>query len=765
MEIKKVIAGGLATFAAGATMVLGAGAVTLGDFVQVTGNTMTSPYIVIGDKAAAADTLAAADVAVALAGQATEAVSVSGAMATMSVSDGALVKTKSDTLYLSEQLSSTRSKFTYQEIPDVLASGTIVVDNADVDYTQRLYTGAQTVEFNEADSDWEEAQLNMELSDGATLYTYEIRFSPSLDTTEVGDVDITLLGNDYVFSDVASANHGEKLTLFGSSQTETITAGESITVTAGGEDYIIAVVGINEAGDEATISVNGAGQSYEEGEDIEEGELEAHVKEISAFTYPAASGSVELFIGSQSMVLQEGSEITLGGESIDGTSVAFTNTTTDVSKVEITYAMDDDVILEVGDSYEDPVFGGFKVALGGIYPGLKDSSKDLVVVEPSSNDLQFTFTNFDDITYEQVLLSYDTTATFWQTEDGSNKDVHFLNNETLLEDEFVVVTDNSEYTYILEFTDFSGGSGEEEATLEDVSTGTEYVITAADAGQEIAIGSLDVTVTGFMVGGADAIALNNTGQGVNTVAKLLTKNGASLTFNLNTTCGTPQCTTTADLLSTTNAVLVRVEDDGTFDIDTEIDPADSPNADFNISVSGTTDVEAETTFTELADDDGSMKYWLDDTGTYVEISNADEESTASIWIPDEATPVYVAFGADPTFASGEGGEAGTVQQAVQIKNSISKMESEVNTDTLSRDLVLLGGPCANGLVAELLEMSATNPTCATEFTAEYPTEGVITVVEDAFGSGQKALVVAGVNRAKTRDLAVKVMQGTLDYSA
>ncbi len=761
MEIKKVIAGGLATFAAGAAMVLGAGAVTLGDFVQVTGNTMTSPYIVIGDKAAAADTLAGADIAVALAGQATETVSVSGAMATMAVSDGALVKTKSDTLYLNEALNATRTKFTYQELPVVLASGTIEVDNNDVDYTQRLYTKAQYVQFSEADSDWEEPKLNMELTDGTPLYTYEIRFSPSLDTTNVGDVEIELLGENYVFSDVDGANHGKQLTLFASSQTETVSAGESITVQAGDDDYVVTVVGAGTTADEdwALIDVNGKSQKYYEGDDIEEGDLEAYVKSISLVSYPTEYATVELFIGSQSMVLHEGDEIALGGESIDGTSVVFDNTTTDIDEIEITYAMDDDVILEAGDSFTDPVFGGFKVALGGIYPGLTDSSKDVVKVEGSSNDLKFTFTNLDDMEYKQVLLSYDTSA-LWQTENGANKDVHFLNNATIAEDEFVVVTDNSEYTYILEFTDFSGSSGEEEATLEDVSTGTEYTVRANDYGDTIVIGSLDVLVTGFMVGGADTIALNNTGGAVDEVAKIITKNGASLTFNVNTTCG-PQCTTTNDILSTTDAVIVNVEEDGAFDVDTEVSPEV-----FSLTVSeSSNNARVETNETEIENEDGDEAYYLGESGLYILGKDWDEDKYVTLYIPDEATPVYVAFGSDPSFSAGEGAEAGTVEQAIQIKNSISKMESEVNTATLARDLVLLGGPCANGLVATLLEMSSTSPDCVNEFTAEYPTEGVITVVEDAFGSGQKALIVAGVNRAKTRDLAVKVMQGTLDYSA
>jgi hypothetical protein len=62
-------------------------------------------------------------------------------------------------------------------------------------------------------------------------------------------------------------------------------------------------------------------------------------------------------------------------------------------------------------------------------------------------------------------------------------------------------------------------------------------------------------------------------------------------------------------------------------------------------------------------------------------------------------------------------------------------------------------------------MSASRPQCVSEFTALYATDGVIKVVSNAFGSGKKALVVAGVDRAKTRLLAEKVMQGTIDYSA
>jgi S-layer protein (TIGR01564 family) len=173
-------------------------------------------------------------------------------------------------------------------------------------------------------------------------------------------------------------------------------------------------------------------------------------------------------------------------------------------------------------------------------------------------------------------------------------------------------------------------------------------------------------------------------------------------------------------------------------------------------------IAVSTGVTMTPDKNGDYKYGVTAAGTYVK-EDVDNE-VVTLFTPEEPSAVYVAVGADPEFVAG-GVSGGTVLQAVQIKNSISKLESEIDTAALTRDLVLIGGPCANGLVAELLEMSSASGTCSTEFLALYPTEGVITVESNAFDSGQKALVVAGKDRAATRTLAVKVMQGTVEYDA
>jgi hypothetical protein len=332
-----------------------------------------------------------------------------------------------------------------------------------------------------------------------------------------------------------------------------------------------------------------------------------------------------------------------------------------------------------------------------------------------------------------------------QLSDGSY-DVKTYNNATLYEGEFVVVT-AGEYSYILEYTDYTS---DDEVILADISTGTEYTISANTEYIYPGDSGTAVKVTAFKPGGAEAIALNNTGGPLNETANLFTENGGFLNFSItlsgvSTVDFQDKVYVTEHSFKTTDAVVPAAV---TITVGNDTSKIDS------VAASGPTMV---------ADDDNDYKYGITTAGTYV-VEDVENE-IVTVYTPEEPTPVYVGVGSNPSFAAGEGTAGGTVKQAVQIKNSVSKMESEINTATLDRDLVLLGGPCANSLVAELLEMSATRPACSTEFTAEYPTEGVIKVVSDAFGSGQKALVVAGVDRTATRALAVKVMQGTVTYDA
>jgi hypothetical protein len=159
--------------------------------------------------------------------------------------------------------------------------------------------------------------------------------------------------------------------------------------------------------------------------------------------------------------------------------------------------------------------------------------------------------------------------------------------------------------------------------------------------------------------------------------------------------------------------------------------------------------------------DSKVTEGFDEWGTKYSYDTDPDQPVATIYYPDYQAFATAAFGSNPTFAIGGEGGAGTVEQAILITSPVGKLDSEINTATLASDLILVGGPCANTLVATLAEDNTTGiPACGDWALST----GLIKEVADAFSSGQKALVVAGTTADDTRSLAARVMSGTLDYA-
>ena len=761
MQIKKVIAGGMAALAAGATLALGVGAATLGDFVQVTGNTMTSPYIVIGTNAAAADTLAAADIGVALAGQATRPVSIAGAQGIMGVDAGsALIQGEAYKLYIGTTLSNGNVKpdLTRDDLPTVLAGGTVDQKTiTDVDYDEFLSMGGQQVTWSKQTDD-KEPSVNLQfMTTDGTAYTYKLVFGGGLDSEYIEGKDITILGKTYVFSSQDTDLTNTSLVLYAAGQTQTVPAGESTTITVNGNDYVITVVGVNTEGTAATIDINGEAFDVDTTDDnyVTKGDLNAYIKSIRAFKYPAESGAVQLFIGSEKLTLDSTTgDVTKGTTVVDGAVVSFpTVSANKIYEIQIVYTPDDDVYVKTGEAFADPVFSAFDIAFGGIYPGLTDSTKDLVQIEKSaSTKVRLKFTNKAGDSCSTDV--YNTTE--WATgtklikvnnvaaSDGREGINSWNQTGNISEGEYFLVSQNYN-SFILQYV--STDSTNNLVKLKDVCSGTTF-----DASTTTQFFYLGGRRYDFRVNTAtEVIRVNQTGGATGGAVQLYTPGKAAIVLKSGTPGEFLVNEAPFSVAGIQGATQVTLNVSSTLSSG-EVDAITIANAS---SLPGSGLIASET--------NTDMSYAVTKAGTYI-VKDSDQD-TIDIYTPAIPTPVYVAVGADPTFTSGGGTSGGTVNEVVQIRNSISKLESEVSTASLDRDLVLIGGPCANGLVATLLGMSATKPACSTEFTALYPTEGVIKVVSNAFTSGKKALVVAGVDRTATRDLAVKVMQGTVDYSA
>ncbi len=141
-------------------------------------------------------------------------------------------------------------------------------------------------------------------------------------------------------------------------------------------------------------------------------------------------------------------------------------------------------------------------------------------------------------------------------------------------------------------------------------------------------------------------------------------------------------------------------------------------------------------------------------GTYSEYDTT--SMSATIKYPDSFSyaNVYVlAPGATIT----TGGTAGTVttETVLPITADVIKLDNEVtDTDKTTKDLVLVGGPCVNSLVAELATAGKFPYTCANWPGRNF---GRIQLITDAFATGKTALVIAGT-RAEDTDLACRIVQ-------
>ncbi len=109
-------------------------------------------------------------------------------------------------------------------------------------------------------------------------------------------------------------------------------------------------------------------------------------------------------------------------------------------------------------------------------------------------------------------------------------------------------------------------------------------------------------------------------------------------------------------------------------------------------------------------------------------------------------------------------EGGTYNKIVPLLTPIAKTTTEATTEkTTTKAFVLVGGPCANPLVAELAEAGLLKDKDGVDLTCDGwigtgRNFGLISVIDDAYGvTGKAALVVAGTRAEDTR-LAAQYLQ-------
>jgi hypothetical protein len=179
----------------------------------------------------------------------------------------------------------------------------------------------------------------------------------------------------------------------------------------------------------------------------------------------------------------------------------------------------------------------------------------------------------------------------------------------------------------------------------------------------------------------------------------------------------------------------------------------------NAGTAETTDIKA-TTEGKQYDVGKASQDIVDDSG-FIIVSPATYTASdkAVIKVPNKELTVRVYFGKEVTTTA----EEQTYNKVVPITTAVAKLDTEIpDPATVDKNLVLIGGSCANSLVQKLVDEGKLDAayTCEGGTPGEgWKTgEGYIWVIEDAFKEGQTVVVAAGTDAADTRKVCLVLQQ-------
>lgn len=550
MNIKKLLAGGLAAITMGATMALGAVAITsLGDYVATSDGTLTSPVIVVGDTVPAGglsqadavgrttDVLAAADVAAATAGFATTTVTT-GSVG-VSVANGVDVSTTDKKLYFKSAMNRARSVITSAELPSVLASGT-AVDLQGTEYPYDLYLtlGSKVGNFSQyGDSSGDPGlYLNIGSNTASAFYNATVVFTKNynVSSTDVKGQEVTIFGNTYTVgssSDVyAGGGTNNVLELYGAGNTQTINEGSSAVVSLDGTEHTIEVVGVSSS-TVAVITVDGTTREVTEDLSYVIGGVNVYINDVYYFAKEGQVSSVKLQLGAEKLTLTHGSAVTKGISStttVEGTLVDIIGNDAGISKLTVSVVGPDSTndYLLAGTAFDDPVFGNFEIAYNGLTPGLEDSTRDMITVDNSGN--QYATVALTDYRGNAQTLTFAYTANTGanfapKLNATSTKAYVVLENASVNKNDYVFLSPSfdSQFGHLMQLTDVKVTSVTATSPgyikLKDVFSGTtsQYYLDATDGVSQIFIDGQSYFVSNTTATAGSAMAFR---WGVGTAA-------------------------------------------------------------------------------------------------------------------------------------------------------------------------------------------------------------------------------------------------------
>lgn len=718
--------------------------------------------IVVGSKAAVSDVVGAVDIA-----------------ATIST-EKQIIEKKDEVKVSSTQefFDTTASKLlsvTSEHLKGALASGIFINEYGTFNYSQKIELPAATVQYAiDPDDAADIPAFYLFLNKTKIAYIYRLSFSPSLEVRHktaasdeasnflkgLKDKKLMILDKDYIVSNAEhAASNNIKLTLIGGIVKDTLLEGESKKYTLKGKDYETTLNFVSST--HAKFIINGESTAKLKDGDIHtlSDGTRISVSEILYQDFPGGIHSVTFELGSEKIELKDSDTTT---HNYDGTVKIDSNTLNQVKlniktsldegatedsivkidAIEINYTPSDDLYIPIGSKLSqianriegeegNAFLNGFDIEFRKTTTAGK---KEDVKFKPSGKtSYEIEFTNLAKQKYSQKIISCASstcnTINLGILSGSTFNDLVINESEPLEKNEYFILN-KEKYSHIMRFK------------------GVEPLSKVIQIGDEARGGrSYEISYS------TNSTSSNNTGELVlDGFVYKINVNGTNITVDMN---GDGDFADTANtlytqykgfitLLPSENNISFTTEKlDGSSNTDTVNAGVnwDSANNELDINNSYSTGYLYGFDAGKLQVGSAKVEEGYTRYGLYAKWNYTNDQSELHWIYPEKEIFVEIYVTGKDKFS-----EETSLSAVSLLGKNISNLDNEV-TDRKANNLILIGGPCANALTAEIM---ANPKPCDKGFKEG---DAIIKLYENAFGGKNTALVVAGYSAQDTRNAA------------
>jgi hypothetical protein len=461
-------------------------------FVDDDGN--VASQIVVGSQGKVADVVGAVNVAASL-GQSTvqtetQTISAEGTPG-WNANSGATLDTVNERLFYGQSLDSVRSTVTSDELGVLESESVTDSSGTTYNYDHYVYVGDATADFNNEPSDTDPQMMadTGKMSTGSNpssnyWYQSSVVFQDALNNDTAGE-ELSLFGKTFSVSSDKSEVSPSEIVLYGGGDDTTLEVGDSTTVTVDGQDFDVTLNGITN-NDKADLTINGNNYVKDSGTSLTVSDTSVFVDSVKVYTIPENTGSVTLSFGSEKLTLNDQSKVMTGSDDdkMDGTWADLQgdgNGQVSTLDVYVGPQNSDNSHLAAGESMEDPVFGTFSMAFGGLNPDTTAGQGEEISFSTSGDadaTASFTTTGGDDA---NINFAHNESGAL-NLEDSNDNSIVTVENATVGSDEYTALEAGG-FRHMVQFTQFGDvDSSEADVTFEDVNTGTSYTVSVPDGG-------------------------------------------------------------------------------------------------------------------------------------------------------------------------------------------------------------------------------------------------------------------------------------------